>query len=666
MNRKFNTLALPTLIVILVVLVCACSSPSTPESVVETLVVTQTVQAPPVEVVKFATPTPEPAGERTLTICSNQAPDTLFVYGTSVYVREMDLIYDGPVDTRSYSNQPVILEKIPNLADGDASINQVVVSEGDSVMDASGSIVFLDPAADPPIMLIPTGGGEPVAYHGGEIRMDQLSATFTLLPNLTWSDGTPLTASDSVYSFNLLEEPNFLNLDFFLKTASYEAIDERTTVWTGVPGFMDGNYFSNFVLPLPEHVLGQYPPADLPTAQEAALTPLGWGPYRITEHSLGEQIILEKNPFYFRANEGLPGFDQLIFKYILDNPDALISALLAGECDLALGIDNEYIEFMLELHKSSLVSTIISDSSFFEVLTIIIQPRSYDDGYQVGVERPDFFSDVRTRQAIALCLDRQRAADLDTFGTSKVLDTYFPDYHPLFTDQVAHYEHNPQAGSDLLEEVGWIDHDNDPETARIAQGVENVLDGTTFEFSYQTTNDREQIATILEQSLRECGIHARLTTKSRADFFQPEPSGGNFFRNGDLFEWAWFTEPQSPCDLYVSAAVPGPVGESWVSIMDGKERTFTTTSGYNINGFADQEYDTACETALNKLPGQAGYVDAHHQAQLLYSQMLPSIPIFSRIYFISTRPDMCNVILDPTDTELWNIEEFDYGDGCVE
>lgn len=657
-----------TLATILLLLFIACQPAPAPEPIIETLVVKETVQVPPEELLKLVTPISEPDGPRTLTICSNWAPDTLFIHGTLTAAADKiwSMIYDGPIDENSFGYQPVILEKIPNLADGDAVIYPVVASEGDTVVDAGGSIVTLDPAADPPIMLNPAGGGEPIAYPGGDIEMDQLSATFRLLPNLTWSDGTPLTASDSVFNFNLLEEPNFGGQDLWLHTSSYESPDERIVVWTGLPGFMDATYHLNFLSPLPEHVLSKYSPAELYTADEAALTPLGWGPYRIEEHLVGEQITLQKNPHYFRAKEGLPKFETLIVKYFSESSDALIAAFLSGECDLVGSIEEKHIELMLELQNAGLVSTINSASPFFEQLTIVIQPDAYDDGYQIGHERPDFFSDLRVRQAIAHCLDRQAAADLATYGNSAVLNTYIPQIHPLFNNQVPQYDYDRQAGIALLEEVGWMDHDDDPDTPRVARDVSNIADGTALEFSYLTTDARQRYSALLEQSMAECGIHAELIVLPLAAFFQGDPVGGNYYRNDELLQFAWWTGAQPPCDLYISSAVPGPVGESWVSIVDGNERTFITTSGTNINGFADQVYDTACRKAMNELPGQAGYVEAHHEAQRLYSELLPSIPLFSPVQFVATRPDMCNVILDPTGGDLWNIEEFDYGEGCPE
>jgi hypothetical protein len=38
-----------------------------------------------------------------------------------------------------------------------------------------------------------------------------------------------------------------------------------------------------------------------------------------------------------------------------------------------------------------------------------------------------------------------------------------------------------------------------------------------------------------------------------------------------------------------------------------------------------------------------------------------------QIKLAATRSDMCGFIMDPTNnSEFWNIEEFDYGEGCEE
>ena len=67
MSGKFNVFYLS---VIVTLILAACQAlPATPDPIVETLVVTEVVEATPVEVIQIVTPTPEPGGPRTLVIC---------------------------------------------------------------------------------------------------------------------------------------------------------------------------------------------------------------------------------------------------------------------------------------------------------------------------------------------------------------------------------------------------------------------------------------------------------------------------------------------------------------------------------------------------------------------------------------------------------------------
>ena len=87
----------------------------------------------------------------------------------------------------------------------------------------------------------------------------------------------------------------------------------------------------------------------------------------------------------------------------------------------------------------------------------------------------------------------------------------------------------------------------------------------------------------------------------------------------------------------------------------------------NNTGFANEEYDRACKTALGSLPGQPEYEAAHLEAQRIFAEQLPVVPLYLRIKLAATRPDMCGHIMDPTNpSPYWNIEEFDYGEGCEE
>jgi peptide/nickel transport system substrate-binding protein len=321
------------------------------------------------------------------------------------------------------------------------------------------------------------------------------------------------------------------------------------------------------------------------------------------------------------------------------------------------------------LQSSGKVKATFTTGTAWEHVDYGIQHVDYDDGYQMGVDRPDFFSDVRTRQAFLMCMDRQALVDTITFGQSIVIDSYLPPQHPLYNPDVHHYDFDVAAGSALLDEVGWLDDDGDLGTPRIAQGVANVPDGTPLAVTYETTTIREQIASILQDSLAQCGIQANVQAYAARELFPDGPDGPLWGRQFDLGGFLWFTGVEPPCDLYLSTLTPGPLGDDWVSIQDGVERTFSFSgwSGVNNPGFANQEYDAACSTALGSLPGQADHEAGHLEAQRIFAEHLPVAPLFLRIKLAATRPDLCGLIMDPSNSsEFWNIEEFDYGEGCEE
>jgi peptide/nickel transport system substrate-binding protein len=114
--------------------------------------------------------------------------------------------------------------------------------------------------------------------------------------------------------------------------------------------------------------------------------------------------------------------------------------------------------------------------------------------------------------------------------------------------------------------------------------------------------------------------------------------------------------------------VPGEPGGTYVPIQDPEAGELTFDQGWggqNNAGFYNADYQAACGTALTSLPGQPAYDQAHLDAQTIFSEQLPVAPLFLRLKLAATRTDMCNFITDPTEnSEMWNIEEFDYGPAC--
>lgn len=609
--------------------------------------------APTATATSIPTPTPTP---RVLTICLGQEPNSLYPFDVlNTAARSvLEAVYDGPMDTFANGYQPVILEQIPSLANGDAQLTTVTVKRGDMVVDATGRVVPLDFG----VSVLPAGCYDDSCAvrfsSAAEVQMDQVVATFRLLPDLKWSDGTPLTANDSIYAFQLASDPATPGSKYLIdRTQSYELLDDLTVQWWGLPGFVDPSYADNFWLPLPQHVWGKLSPAELARADLTTRPPLGWGPYTFTDWVRGEYLRFDKNPNYFRAQEGLPFFQTLIFRFVGDAP-AAISALVAGQCDIldpTVRLDG-HIDVLTELERSNQVKLITATTSVMERLDFGLRPATFDDGVTSN-DRPDFFGDVRTRQGIAYCLDRARVVNSVLNGMSQVPDTFLSPAHPLFAADTAKYPFDVAKGIDLLKAAGWSDPDNDPSTPLIAANVKGVPVGTPLILRYSTTPalQRQQVSSILSESLGRCGVGVQIEYLAQDSFYAPGPDGPLFGRRFDLAEYAVAAIGNDPvCSWLMESQIPR-AANGWL--------------GLNVSGYSNPDFDLLCRKVLRTLPEQPEHGAAYAQAQAIFANDLPFIPLYMRIKAAATRPDLCNLRLEPFATnDLWNLEDLDYKTSC--
>jgi peptide/nickel transport system substrate-binding protein len=625
------------------------------------------------------TPTLPP---RQLTICMAEEPETLFIYGGDSFAQRhvLQAIYDGPLDRVGYQIQPVILEKLPSLADGDAVLESVPVAAGDLIVNSAGQRVRLDLGE----LVRPIGCSRSecaLPWDGSQLELPQLSATFTLKPDLKWSDGSPLTATDSVFSYQLATQcetdlgncgglglSNRNGWEMLPRTGSYIALDDRSVRWTGIPGFMDPNYQANFFIPLPEQQLAQYELQELFTAPEASHQPLGWGPYAFQSWVPGESITLRPNLNYFRAQENKIQYDELLFRFIGDQSENL-DLIPDGTCDI---IDQTASRTLLEsnldginqLEMEGQLQAHFAAGPVWDHVDFGIQLISYDDGYTPGVDRPDYFNNIKVRQAFALCMDRERLVAEILDGKSYVPGSYLPAEHPLINPDVAQYPFDPQAGGQLLQEAGWVDHDANPQTPRQAAGIQGILDGTLLEVTFTTSTavQRQEAGLMLADSLAECGIQVDVISGPAEEVFAPGPEGPVFGRRFDLAQFAWSESDQFACQLWTRRQIPGDP-----NLEDEKGNAIFPFGwgGVNAGGFRDNEFDQACEEALGTLPGQPEFEENHQNVQSIFANQLPVIPLYQHLNLVLSRADMCGFSFDPSAlSEFWNIENFDHGPGC--
>jgi peptide/nickel transport system substrate-binding protein len=625
----------------------ACGSQQTPAG--ETPTVAESTPGTTTIATPAETP---PAVPKTLVVCQGQEPSSLYLYATRELAAAHILaaIYDGPIDTVSYSYQAVALEKLPSLADGDAVIRQVQVGIGDWVVDDRGDPVPLTDALTQAVLLRPAGCASsecavswlPVS---GTLTMDQMVVTFTLKAGLTWADGTPDKASDSVYGWTLNADPDTPNGSRYLyeRSASYVAPDDRTVVWTGLPGYRDRSYMTNLNDLLPEHILGQYTAQELPAIPEASRTPLGYGPFTVEEWVPGDHITVVRNPYYFRAREGLPYLDTIVYRFIGEDANPAIAAALAGECDILtqdIGLESQ-APLLHDLEATGVLVAVFVTGTQFEHLDWCIRPTA-------TYERPDFFSDQRMREAMAACMDRQRIVDDLLYGESTVPNVYIPSEHPLYASDVKVHAYDPAYGQQLLDEMGWRDIDEDGirecdtcTTPGAEQGV------TDLQFKWTSSVSPLRIAYVqsLQEDLRACGFDVILETLPSSEWFAPGPDGPLGGLHYDVGSFTWLSAVEPPCSLYMTSQIPSEEN-GW--------------AGQNYVGFSDPAFDEACSRALESLPGTAEYVRYHQEAQRIFAEELPSLPLYLRLKIAAHRPEVQNFALDSTaGSEMWNAENLD-------
>ena len=603
-----------------------------------------------------APPTATPLPPKPLTVCLGAEPSSLFLYGddslAATAVRHA--LYENLYTTLNYAYEPQGLEKLPSLDEGDARISLVEVNEGDLIVSSAGTVVFLVPGVQ-----FVRGDGEFVTFErrltaeGAEpLLMQQMEADFTFKP-MTWSDGTPVTAADSVFSYEVASDPNIpVDQAKIERTAAYEATGDLTVTWTGLPGFLDPEYFTNVWTPLPEHQLRDYSAAELVAEDSAAPQPLSNGPFVLEDWQRGEAIVLHHNPNYYRADLGLPHITELTIRFDMAEETA-VNQIAAG-CDIVThdAINLGQTPDILDAAAEDLLNAVFVSNNIFEHIDFGINSwENYGDGSRNG--RPDWFEDARVRQAITLCTDRQQLADEITYGQSQILHAYIPDDHPLYPAEAQAWDYDPAAGSALLDEIGFEDTDGDGFRELVELGVNNTIVATTTVSITLGTNSesdiRLRINELVADDLAECGLQVNLYDVNANDWFDDGPFSPLFGRRFDLATFAWRTGIHPPCGLYLSSNVTGP-----------EERGFGGWSNINATGWIDEAYDAACNAALAALPGTPEYAASHQEAAQIFTEELPIIPLFHYLKTAVTQPNVLNFQPDASQSsELWNLAELD-------
>ncbi len=166
-----------------------------------------------------------------------------------------------------------------------------------------------------------------------DVSDDRQTFTFKIRPEAKFSDGTPVTAADVVFSAEILRDkgrPNFKNS--YSKITKMETPDDHTVIFRQEVGDRELPLIVGVMPIMPKHSW------EGKAFDESSLEPMvGSGPYVISEVKVGESITYRKNPDYWGKDlalgKGLWNFETVRYDYYRD-ANAAFEAFKKGDADI--------------------------------------------------------------------------------------------------------------------------------------------------------------------------------------------------------------------------------------------------------------------------------------------------------------------------------------------
>lgn len=437
-----------------------------------------------------------------------------------------------------------------------------------------------------------------------DVSPDGLTYTFHLRDGLKWSDGSPLTAKDFVYTYQRVADPRTAapyGYDLLNMVKGYDGImklDEHATdadIDAAVKGLgVSAPDDKTFVVQLSTPCVYYDKLSASPTlspVQKATVDKNGdgWavnadtyicnGPYKIKEWVPGSYILYEKNPNYWDTAHIT--FDTIKFA-LMEDANASYSAYKNGELMMIKDVPSEE------------VPTLRSHSDFH------LDPIMGTYYLSLNLNR-DEFKDVRVREALNLAIDRKYLADTVTQGVYTP-STNFVGPGISDADPGTSFEKVTEAnnGGDFFDNNNY---DANLQKAKDLMAQAGYPDGAGFPAIEYMTNDaayHKPIAEYLQSAWKQLGINV----------------------NVKIVEWSTFTPTRRNGDF--DAARNG-----WVYDYDDPSNMlnlFETHNGNNDGKYSNKAYDDLLQKA-NSTSDKKEHYALLHQAENMLLKDYPMVPV---------------------------------------
>jgi peptide/nickel transport system substrate-binding protein len=354
-----------------------------------------------------------------------------------------------------------------------------------------------------------TGDVEPWLAERWTTSPDGRTITLTLRDGVKFSDGTPFTSADVLFSFAALYDPSVKSVlatgvEVNGKPLQVAAPDPRTVVITMPAPFAPGVALLDTVPIYPKHQLQAALDAKAFGSAWGLATPpgsmAGLGPFVLSEYVAGQRMTLTRNPHYWRKDASgvaLPYLDRLIVEFVKAQ-DAEILRLQAGTVDLMshAEVQPQDIAALRRLRDQGALQLVeVGVGVEPNVLWFNLSPARAAQKTKPYLLRTEF------RQAISYAVDR------DAIVNTVYLGAAVPAHGPVtpgnavwYSDAAPKYPHDPAKAKGLLAGLGLTDRNGD--------GMLDDAAGQPVRFSIltQAGHIREKTVVVIQEQLRKAGI----------------------------------------------------------------------------------------------------------------------------------------------------------------
>jgi peptide/nickel transport system substrate-binding protein len=357
---------------------------------------------------------------------------------------------------------------------------------------------------------------EPALAKSWKASADGKRYTLELRRGIRFSDGYPFNADDVVFSFKVYldEKVHSPQRDLLevqgkpiqvRKLGPYEVEFELPEPYAAAERMFDS------VRILPQHLLERaYGETKITQVWGITTEPsqiVGLGPFRLKEYVPGQQVVLERNPYYWKADfsgHRLPYLDEIAF-LIVPTEDAEVIRFEAGDIDVIsrIGAEN-YAALERDRHGAAyqlkdLGAGLEYNFLFFNLNDLDPQKLPEVRGKQEWFRHPEF------RQAVSAAIDRDAIVRLVYQGRATPLwDQVTPGNKMWVDTSVSHPPRSLARATELLRSLGFT---------RRSDGILVDAHGQPVEFSILTNPSnaqRTKMATIIQDDLSQLGMQVHV------------------------------------------------------------------------------------------------------------------------------------------------------------